>query len=76
MVKKTWIRTHVARQIKPELNGQEVHLVGWVHEIRDLGGIKFILLRDASGICQITAKKSELSKDELSALEELGNEDV
>ncbi len=76
MVKKTWIRTHVARQIKPELNGQEVHLVGWVHEIRDLGGIKFILLRDASGICQVTAKKSELSEDELSVLEELGNEDV
>lgn len=76
MVKKTWIRTHVARQIKPELNGQEVHLVGWVHEIRDLGGIKFILLRDASGICQITAKKSELSKNELSVLEELSSEDV
>ncbi|MCS7136050.1 MAG: aspartate--tRNA(Asn) ligase [Nitrososphaerota archaeon] len=76
MVKKTWIRTHVARQIKPDLNAQEVHLVGWVHEIRDLGGIKFILLRDASGICQVTAKKAELSKDELSTLEELGNEDV
>lgn len=76
MVKKTWIRTHVAHQIKPDLNAQEVHLVGWVHEIRDLGGIKFILLRDASGICQVTAKKAELSKDELSTLEELGNEDV
>ncbi len=31
---------------------------GWVYEIRELSNIKFILLRDSSGIIQCTLKKS------------------
>jgi len=33
--------------------GQEVTLQGWVHRIRELGKISFILLRDRSGIAQL-----------------------
>lgn len=33
--------------------GSEVLVSGWVHRIRELGGISFMLLRDRSGILQI-----------------------
>lgn len=45
-----------------------VHIAGWVHEFRNLGKLKFILLRDRTGILQITIKKGQAS-DKLIALE-------
>ncbi len=37
----------------PALVGSAVSLSGWVHRVRDLGGVSFLLLRDRSGICQL-----------------------
>ena len=36
-----------------------VHVAGWVHEVRDLGKLKFLLLRDRTGLLQITIKKGK-----------------
>jgi len=33
--------------------GEDVVVKGWVHEVRDLGGIAFVILRDTSGKVQI-----------------------
>jgi len=33
--------------------GTDVQVEGWVHRVRDLGGVSFLLLRDRSGICQL-----------------------
>ena len=38
---------------------KEVTVAGWVHEIRDLGGVLFLLLRDGTGILQVTALRKK-----------------
>jgi len=52
------MRTHYTSEITPELEGERVEVCGWVHEIRDLGSVKFLILRDRDGFIQITAKKN------------------
>ncbi|MFH1470341.1 MAG: aspartate--tRNA(Asn) ligase [Candidatus Micrarchaeota archaeon] len=51
------MRTHYAARVTPEMDGKEVTLAGWAHEIRDIGKIKFLVLRDRTGIIQVTAKR-------------------
>jgi len=50
----------------------EVVLAGWVHEIRLLGKLAFIKLRDRSGIVQVVVKDPEL----LEAAKKIGREYV
>ncbi|MFW5918432.1 MAG: OB-fold nucleic acid binding domain-containing protein, partial [Haloferacaceae archaeon] len=42
--------------------GQRVTVAGWVHEIRDLGGIAFLILRDTTGKIQIKLEKDEMDE--------------
>ncbi|MEM1553182.1 MAG: aspartate--tRNA(Asn) ligase [Candidatus Bathyarchaeia archaeon] len=61
-----WRRTHYSVEVRPELDGQEVTLFGWVQEIRDLGGIRFIILQDREGTVQITIPRKKVSGEVLS----------
>jgi nondiscriminating aspartyl-tRNA synthetase len=61
-----WRRTHYSVEVRPELDGQEVTLFGWVQEIRDLGGIRFIILQDREGTVQITVSRKKVSSEVLS----------
>jgi aspartyl-tRNA synthetase len=47
-------RTYI-NDIKPSLDGKKVKVCGWIHEIRDQSKIKFILLRDITGIIQMVS---------------------
>jgi len=44
-------------QVGPEAAGKKERLAGWVDEVRDLGKIKFLLMRDRTGSVQVTWKK-------------------
>jgi aspartyl-tRNA synthetase len=68
-------RTHYTSEIK-KCVGKEVVLNGWCHDVRLLGGINFILLRDEKGIAQIKVEKKNSPKEVLGVLEKLHQEDV
>ncbi|MGR3342740.1 MAG: OB-fold nucleic acid binding domain-containing protein [Paracoccaceae bacterium] len=46
-------RSHTCAELRRENVGQTVRLSGWVHWVRDHGGILFIVLRDHYGITQV-----------------------
>jgi aspartyl-tRNA synthetase len=62
-------------EITPDMDGKEVVLTGWIKEIRDLGGIKFLVLRDKEGTVQITVPKDEVNECTLKHAESLQRQD-
>nr|WP_232521286.1 aspartate--tRNA ligase [Tepiditoga spiralis] len=66
-------KTHNCGELNAQYEGQEVVLNGWVDRIRDLGGIKFILLRDRYGKTQIFFDPNE-NKELYEKSLTLGNE--
>lgn len=69
-------KTHWTVEITPELHGREVVVAGWVWELRDLGKIKFLVLRDREGFVQITLKAGRTPVQIFKTFSELGREDV
>ncbi|MDD1720262.1 MAG: aspartate--tRNA(Asn) ligase [Methanoregulaceae archaeon] len=62
------------RAVTPESSTAEI--AGWVHEIRDLGGLVFLLIRDRTGIIQVTIPKKKASPLVLEAVREVSRESV
>jgi aspartyl-tRNA synthetase len=58
-----WRRTHYSSDVKPDLDGKEILVFGWVQDIRDLGGIRFIILQDREGTVQITVPRKKVGKE-------------
>ncbi len=69
-----WRRTHYTLDIKPELDGREVTVFGWVQDIRDLGGLRFLILRDREGTAQITILRKKADPNVLEKSEDLGRQ--
>ena len=61
-----WVRTHYTASITPQMDGEEVTLFGWIQEVRDLGGIRFLILQDREGTIQITIPKKRVTPEVLS----------
>lgn len=55
--------------------GSKALVRGWVQKVRDLGGLKFFMLRDREGSVQITAKKGSVPLGIVRAVSGLGRED-
>ena len=71
-----WRRTHYNKDVDDSLNEEEVVLMGWVHEIRDLGGIIFVLIRDRTGIIQLTAPTKHIPSEALEEIKKFRKESV
>jgi aspartyl-tRNA synthetase len=61
-----WCRTHYSVDVKPEMDGREVTLFGWVQDVRDLGGIRFVIVQDREGTIQVTVPRKKVSNEVLS----------
>ena len=46
-------RTHTCGALRQSDVGANVVLLGWVHRVRDLGGLLFVDVRDREGVTQI-----------------------
>jgi nondiscriminating aspartyl-tRNA synthetase len=55
--------------------GDKVRMAGWVAKTRDLGGLKFFILRDREGTIQVIGKKGIVSDAVLKSFEGLMKED-
>ncbi|MDR1833106.1 MAG: aspartate--tRNA ligase [Propionibacteriaceae bacterium] len=65
------LRDQYAGELSTADVGREVTLAGWVAKRRDLGGVAFIDLRDASGVVQVVIRDEQL---EASGAHHLRNE--
>ena len=67
------LRTHSCGELRVNDVGKRVKLAGWVSRIRDLGGIRFIMLRDRYGETQLVVTPDSPA---YGVAEELGREYV
>jgi len=58
------------------MDGAQVALAGWAHEIRDLGGICFLVLRDREGMAQVTLVTKKTEAGLLETVRSLSRESV
>ena len=60
--------------ITPDTPSAEV--IGWAHEIRDLGGLAFLLIRDRTGIIQVTVPKKKVAPEIAETIRAISRESV
>jgi len=46
-------RTHTCGALRPADVGRDATLLGWIHRVRDLGGLLFLDVRDRHGLTQV-----------------------
>ncbi len=66
--------THARDALSKDMVGKTVQLRGWVYRTRSSGGIVFAVVRDATGIVQVTAKKGEVPEGDFDAAVKAGIE--
>ena len=64
-------RTHLIEELNSSMEGQEVLFGGWVVDIRKLGKMAFLTVRDVTGMCQVVVKG-----DSVTLLEGLNRQSV
>jgi aspartyl-tRNA synthetase len=52
-------RTHTCGALRASDVGADAVLLGWVHRIRDLGGVSFIDVRDRAGVSQVVVREND-----------------
>ena len=57
-------------------DGKKVTIAGWLYDSRDLSKIRFVVLRDITGLIQVTAFKDKTSKEVFEAMAKTPRESV
>jgi len=65
-----------SKTLSPADSGRDVSVKGWAQEIRNLGGISFLIIRDRHGIVQVTAPKKKVAPEVMTVLGGLSRESV
>jgi nondiscriminating aspartyl-tRNA synthetase len=52
-LKEKFKRTNFAKELKEDTIGQKVNVAGWIEDIRDIGKIIFLVMRDITGRIQV-----------------------
>ena len=52
-------RTHTCGALRADDVGAPVVVLGWVHRIRDLGGVTFLDIRDRAGVSQVVVREND-----------------
>jgi aspartyl-tRNA synthetase len=52
-------RTHYSLDVTNKEHDKQITVAGWIEDIRNIGSIAFIILRDRKGTLQVTALKKE-----------------
>ncbi|MEM0084939.1 MAG: aspartate--tRNA(Asn) ligase [Candidatus Methanomethylicia archaeon] len=73
---ENWRKTHYTNDVTKDRDGKPIVIFGWVDEIRDLGSILFIILKDREGKAQITLNKSNFSKERINEIKKITRESV
>ena len=69
------LRTHYSTDVTSKEYGKTISVAGWIEDIRNIGSIAFIILRDRKGTLQITALKKQ-HKDIFDKLVNISRESV
>jgi len=64
-------RTHLIEELNSAMEGQDVLFGGWVVDLRKLGKMAFLTVRDVTGMCQVIVKG-----DSMTLLEGLNRQSV
>lgn len=70
------MKTRYSSETTQEMDGKKVTLAGWVHEIRDLGGVFFLILRDRDGAVQVTLPKGKVDEKMFALARSISRESV
>ena len=54
-------RTHLIEDLNSSMEGQDVLFGGWVVDLRKLGKMAFLTVRDVTGMCQVIVKGDAMS---------------
>src|SRR4029434_7870881 len=52
-------RTHTCGALRAGDVGSDATLLGWVHRVRDLGGVTFVDVRDRTGVSQVVVRDND-----------------
>ena len=64
-------RTHLIEDLNSSMEGQNIIFGGWIVDLRKLGKMAFLTVRDVTGMCQVIVKG-----DSMNLLEGLNRQSV